>query len=68
MLAGKLPLDASISDFEAYSESYGEQLEDRKALLEGDVSIYSKYDVRYVVGEDCNFRKIHENPDICVIE
>ncbi len=64
-IAGKLPMDARISDLEAYSPAYKKQLEDRKKIIsENSYFPIPEYSIAYVVKKDCRFNVIYDKGNV----
>lgn len=66
-LAHKYPLDGVISDLEKYSESYKQQLHDRKLIIQGDYTLLKNYNVKYLVGH-CTGRVIYDDGRVRICE
>lgn len=69
LLSGKIPLDGRISDLEEYTDSYRQQLADKKTLQERngkDKFILEKYKIKYYISKTCSFNVIYaEGLKIC---
>lgn len=67
-LSNKIPMNAIISDLEAYTNEYKKQISDREKIIKGDFGLLQEYEIRYVVGE-CDFNVIYldEKLRICRI-
>lgn len=65
-MSDKIPLDASISDIEAYTPEYKMQLEDRERMINGNWSLLENYEVKYVISArgKCPLNRIYESGKI----
>ncbi|VVB61383.1 Uncharacterised protein [uncultured archaeon] len=71
-IANKVPLDGTISDLEAYTPEYKEQLLDREEMIKWNVSLIRAYGVKYVISGTgkCPFEKIYRKGgfEICRVQ
>ena len=64
-IANKIPLDGTISDLEAYTQSYRQQLLDREEIILGNQTLLAHYNITYFINNTCpeNYALVH--PLVC---
>jgi hypothetical protein len=60
-IANKYPMDGTISDLEAYTRAYHQQLRDRIRIIHGDTELIRKYNIHYIVSKSCNENVIYSD-------
>jgi len=68
IFANKIPMDAKISDLEAYSSNYKKRLVDREEIINGHKTLHKRYGIKYVVSQDCTFDVVYDKKNVKICQ